>query len=123
VKRKRADAGDKLLLPTTRVAQTTADVLDREAIPSDKRAISICVVCCATASMPHTAPQAVATAFAPLATVQTILLSETEETPPNGVEIVVVPRGTKLSKIRRLADLILDSGEILHRPAGRNLNG
>jgi cellulose synthase/poly-beta-1,6-N-acetylglucosamine synthase-like glycosyltransferase len=74
--------------------------------PSSKAAISVCVACCATTSMPHDAPLAVAKAIKSFAAVRTILLSETGSEQTDGVEVIAVPHGTKLSKIRRLADIV-----------------
>ncbi len=68
---------------------------------------SICVVCCSTASMPHDTAMTVARAFATDASVRVVILSESVEEPQeDGAEVVVVPDGTKLSKIRRLSDLV-----------------
>ncbi len=76
------------------------------AATSAEPALSVCVACCSTTSMPHAAARVVASAMDSLAVVRTVLLSETgSETTPD-IEIIVVPHGTKLSKIRRLADLI-----------------
>ncbi len=75
-------------------------------VSSSDAAVSVCVVCCSTASMPHDAALAVARAMKSVATVRTILLSETGSEQTDGVEVIAVPHGTKLSKIRRLADLI-----------------
>jgi cellulose synthase/poly-beta-1,6-N-acetylglucosamine synthase-like glycosyltransferase len=105
VKSSSAETGDEPLHPTAAVAQVTACLLTRE-LSADERPLSICVACCSTASLPHDTALAVAKAFAPLASVRTVLLSETEETLPDGAEVAVVPRGTKLSKIRWLAGRI-----------------
>ena len=69
-------------------------------------AVSVCVVCCSTASMPHDAAINVAAAMKSVAVVRTILLSETGSEGTDGVEVIAVPSGTKLSKIRRLAALV-----------------
>ena len=72
---------------------------------SYKTAVSVCVVCCSTQSMPHAAVVNVAAALKSVADVRMILLSETGSEGTEGVEVIEVPCGTKLSKIRRLADL------------------
>ncbi len=69
-------------------------------------AVSVCVVCCSTMSMPHDAVINVASAMKSEAVVRTILLSETGSQTTDGVEVIAVACGTKLSKIRRLADLV-----------------
>jgi cellulose synthase/poly-beta-1,6-N-acetylglucosamine synthase-like glycosyltransferase len=74
-------------------------------LASIERAVSVCVVCCSTRSMPHDVIHTVSKALSPIASVHAILLSESAERPP-GVDVVAVPHGTKLSKIRRLTDLI-----------------
>lgn len=74
--------------------------------PSAETALSVCVACCSTTSMPHDAAQAVARAINSVAVVRTVLLSETGTETTHGIEIITVPHGTKLSKIRRLADRI-----------------
>lgn len=79
---------------------------DPLAPPSAKVALTVCVACCSTASMPHDAPFTVAKAIDSIAAVRTILLSETGSEQTGGVDVIAVPCGTKLSKIRRLADLI-----------------
>ncbi len=56
--------------------------------------------------MPYDTAIKVAAAMKSLAEVRTILLSETGCEETEEVEVIAVPRGTKLSKIRRLADLI-----------------
>lgn len=68
--------------------------------------IFVCVVCCSTMSMPHASAIKVADAMKSDAVVRTILLSETGCEQAVGVEVIAVPHGTKLSKIRRLADLV-----------------
>ena len=72
---------------------------------SSQVAVSVCVVCCSTVSMPHAA-LTVARAMQSVATVRTILLSETGSDQTDGVEVIAVPHGTKLSKIRCLAGLV-----------------
>ena len=56
--------------------------------------------------MPHDAAVKVAAAMKSVAVVRTIRLSETGSEGTDGVEVIAVPSGTKLSKIRRLADLV-----------------
>lgn len=73
---------------------------------TDEQTISLCVACCTTASMPHNAVRDVVSAVRTLASVRTALLSETAVSPCDGEEVFIVPSGTKLSKIRRLAKLV-----------------
>ncbi len=73
---------------------------------STEVALTVCVVCCSTASMSHDAPLTVANAMDSLANVRTVLLSEPGSEPTGGADVIAVPRGTKLSKIRRLSDLV-----------------
>jgi cellulose synthase/poly-beta-1,6-N-acetylglucosamine synthase-like glycosyltransferase len=69
-------------------------------------AVSVCVACCSTTSMPHAAVLAVARALKSVAIVRTILLSATGSEATDGVEVIAVAHGTKLSKIRHLADVV-----------------
>lgn len=69
--------------------------------------ITVCIVCCSTPSMPKDVVHAVSCALSPLASVKTIVLSESSET-LSGAEVVTVPPGTKLSKIRSIAARIND---------------
>lgn len=73
---------------------------------TEKAAISVCVVCCSTNSMPYDALLSVAKALIGVAEIRAILLSETGNEPPHGIEVVKVPIGTKLSKIRHLNELL-----------------
>jgi hypothetical protein len=87
-------------------AASLAEVGDEPLASSAETALSVCVACCSTTSMPHDAAQAVARAINSVAVVRTVLLSETGTESRHGIEIIAVPHGTKLSKIRRLADLV-----------------
>ncbi len=69
-------------------------------------AVSVCVVCCSTQAMPHDTLHAAARAVGPAATVRKVLLSETGAELEEGVEVITVPCGTKLSKLRRLPGLV-----------------
>ena len=91
-----AQAGDTVQTIGTTDSSVTSSIAN----------VSVCVVCCSTASMPHDAVLAIANAMKSIATVRTILLSETGCESTEGLEVVVVPYGTKLSKIRRLANLV-----------------
>ena len=87
-------------------AACSAEEVGYSLVKSDDARLSVCVACCSTASMPHDAVQAVAKSINSAAVVRTVLLSETGVESTHGVEIIVVPEGSKLSKIRRLAELI-----------------
>lgn len=71
---------------------------------------SVCVVCCSTSDTPHDTIIIVAKAMQSLAKVQMILLSETGEEKfkyiDMNMKVITVPLGTKLSKLRRIADLV-----------------
>lgn len=67
---------------------------------------TLCVACCTTPSSPHDAVRDVARAVRPLAVTRTVLLCESALASCEEEEVIVVPSGTKLSKIRRLADLV-----------------
>ncbi|MFO0957171.1 MAG: glycosyltransferase family 2 protein [Isosphaeraceae bacterium] len=56
--------------------------------------------------MPHDAVREVASAVEAFAATRTVLLCESPMLPCEGEDVVVVPPGTKLSKIRRLAELV-----------------
>ena len=100
-------AGDEPGVLTSDTVQVVPILMDGNSAShaSIERAVSVCVVCCSTPSMPHDVIHTVSKALSPVASVQAILLSETSEGLA-GVDVVAVPHGTKLSKIRRLADLI-----------------
>jgi len=94
-------------MPETGAASLSQAAADLSASStSTEVALTVCVVCCSTASMPHDAPLTVAKAMDSVAAVRTILLSETGSERTGGVDVIAVPCGTKLSKIRRLADLV-----------------
>lgn len=65
--------------------------------------VSVCVVSCVTNSTPHENVRAVATALAPVAAVRTVVLAEGGALQDDGVDVVTVPVGTKLAKLRRFA--------------------
>lgn len=90
-------------IPQMGVASETASV---PSASSAETTLTVCVVCCSTVSMPHDAPRIVARAMGEAAGVRTVLLSETGSEQLSRVEVIAVPCGTKLSKIRRLADQI-----------------
>lgn len=105
-----ADAVDEARPLTAITPQAgAASSTDEAAAPptsSAEVALTVCVAGCSTTSMPHDAARAVARALNSVAVVRTVLLSETGTEPTHDVEVIMVPHGTKLSKIRRLADLI-----------------
>lgn len=107
---RKANTVDQTRSLTATIPQTGAAPLTEKAsepsVSSAEIALTVCVVSCSTASMPHDAPLIVAGAMGAVAGVRTILLSETGSEQLGGVEVIAVPCGTKLSKIRRLADLI-----------------
>jgi hypothetical protein len=70
-----------------------------------EKPMTVCVVCCSTPAMSTDVIDNVSRALMPVATVQSVVLSDSAER-LSGVEIIAVAKGTKLSKIRRLADLI-----------------
>lgn len=74
------------------------------------REVSVCVVCCATPSMSNDVVHAISRALDPVATVRTIVLSDFADTSLEA-EVMIVPPGTKLSKIRRLAATV--DGELM----------
>ena len=94
-------------MPETSAASLSQLAADLSASStSTEVALTVCVVCCSTASMPHDALLTVAKAMVSVAAVRTIFLSETGSERTGGVDVIAVPCGTKLSKIRRLADLV-----------------
>ena len=90
--------------PTTELSRTDtvieSFVFDLHPVPS------VCVVCCSTFKMPHDTIITVARAMQSLAKVRMILLSETGEEKSEDMEVITVHRGTKLSKLRWIADLV-----------------
>lgn len=90
--------------PTTELSRTDTAIesfaFDLQSIPT------VCVVCCSTSAMPHDTIITVARAMQSLAMVRMILLSETGEEESEDMEVITVPLGTKLSKLRRIADLV-----------------
>ena len=92
--------------PTTELSRTYAAV---ESFAFDPQSIpSVCVVCCSTSDMPHDTIITVAKAMQSLAKVRMILLSETGEEKSEEMEVITVPRGTKISKLRLLANIESD---------------
>jgi cellulose synthase/poly-beta-1,6-N-acetylglucosamine synthase-like glycosyltransferase len=85
---------------------TTCATTDPSASPLSD-GLSVCVVCCSTASLPHDAALNVADAVRSEGVVRTLLLSETGSERTAGAEVIAVPHGTKLSKLRHLADLVV----------------
>lgn len=67
---------------------------------------SVCVACCKTGSMPHDTVRDVTEAVSSFAGTRTVLLCESPMMPGEGEDVYVVPPGTKLSKIRRLTQLV-----------------
>jgi hypothetical protein len=77
------------------------------AMPARAGRPSVCVVCCATPGSPVGTLVTLASAFANDAPATAIILSEeVEEVSADGVQTIRVPCGTKLSKLRRLRDLV-----------------
>lgn len=67
--------------------------------------VTVLVVCCSTPSMSNDMVHVITTALSPVSTARAVVLSDSTDTIP-GHEVIVVPPGTKLSKIRRLVDLV-----------------
>jgi len=92
--------------PTTELSRTDtvieSFVFDLHPLPS------VCVVCCSTSKMPHDTIITVARAMQSLAKVRMILLSETGEEKSEDMEVITVPSGTKMSKLRLLANIEAD---------------
>lgn len=78
--------------------------LDAEPSALEKK-VTVCVVCCSTPSLSNNVIHNVSHALMSVAKVQSVVLSDSAETLP-GVDVVAVPEGTKLSKIRHLVDLV-----------------
>ena len=89
-----------------RVAGSLTEATCTKITPSPEAAISLCVASCSTTSMSYNTAQTVARAMKSVAAVRTVILSETHATSGGDVEIMLVPQGTKLSKIGRLSDLV-----------------
>ena len=87
---------------STRVKRAVAEHL----ASFDATGVTVCVACCATSSWPDEAVRDVTRAVGALAVTRTVLLSESASASRGEEEVIVVPSGTKLSKIRRLADLV-----------------
>ena len=72
---------------------------------SAERIVSICVACCSNGTIPQSLPTIIK-AVSSAASVRAVILSETVIQPDDRAEIMTVPHGTKLSKIRHLFDSI-----------------
>ena len=70
-----------------------------------ERIVSICVACCSNGTIPQSLP-AIIKAVSSAASVRAVILSETVIQSDDRAEIMTVPHGTKLSKIRHLFDSI-----------------
>ena len=97
--------GGELLHSTTIVARVERR-FPAGSLPAVDQRMSVCVACCCDSSIPQDTALAVVRAFAPIASARAILLAEAEDVPPDRVDVVTVPRGTKLSKLRWLADQV-----------------
>lgn len=78
---------------------------NRELESSANRMVSICVACCSNGTIPQSLP-VIIKAVGLRASVRAVILSETAFQPDGGFEVVKVPHGTKLSKIRLLSDSV-----------------
>ncbi len=74
-----------------------------EKIASDRK-IKVCIACCSTATSIG-AVECLSSALSSVATVRSVILTDSTES-YSGVDVVFVPPGTKLSKIRRLVGLV-----------------
>ena len=89
---------------------TNADPLGALTFPEGRTSVlgktaTACVVCCSTPSMSIEVIHRVSHALKSVASVRSVVLSDSGEK-LNGVDTVAVPKGTKLSKIRHLVDLV-----------------
>lgn len=91
---------------TAKVEASTQDLMNHSAVESRDQhsdaTLAVCVVCCSAELLPNSV-RVVAEAMQSMVTVQTVVLVENEVESQLGVDVIVMPSGTKLSKLRRLA--------------------